>query len=76
MQKTSTVQVDIVVRDTHLSKTVRYKKKYHVHDPKDEAKVGDLIEFYEGIPVSKTKFMHLSRVVDSSKVFSAELEGK
>lgn len=74
MQKTSTVEVDIVVRNKFLNKTIRHKKKYHVHDPKEESQIGNMIEFYEGIPVSKTKFMHFFRIVDNKKLFTNELD--
>ena len=30
---------------------------------KKQAKIGDIVEFYEGRPVSKTKYMYLARVV-------------
>lgn len=46
-----------------LGKVMRTTKKYKVHDEKELAKVGDVIEFCEGRPVSKTKFMYLLRVV-------------
>ena len=42
-------------------------KKYKVHLEKNGlAKVGDVIEFYEGRPVSKTKYMYLARVVNKT----------
>lgn len=49
-----------------LGKVMRATKKYKVHDEKELAKVGDIIEFCEGRPVSKTKFMYLLRVVKSN----------
>lgn len=60
-----TVVVEIVRTYTHprFLKTVRTTKKYKVHDEKKLAKVGDTVEFYEGRPASKTKFMYLARVV-------------
>ncbi len=35
----------------------RYKvsKKFHVHDPKNQYKVGEIVEFKEIRPISKTK---------------------
>ncbi len=63
-----TVVVEIVRTFTHSQflKTVRTTKKYKVHDEKELARVGDTIEFYEGRPVSKTKYMYLARVVNKA----------
>lgn len=60
-----TVVVEIVRTFTHprFLKTVRTTKKYKVHDEQELAKVGQTVEFFEGRPVSKTKFMYLARVV-------------
>lgn len=64
-----TVVVEIVRTFTHprFLKTVRTAKKYKVHDEQELAKVGDTVEFYEGRPVSKTKFMYLARVVSKTE---------
>lgn len=63
-----TVVVEIVRTFTHpqFLKTVRTTKKYKVHDEQSLAQVGDTIEFYEGRPVSKTKYMYLARVVNKA----------
>lgn len=60
-----TVVVETVRTFTHpqFHKTVRTTKKYKVHDEQERAKVGDTVEFYEGRPVSKTKYMYLARIV-------------
>jgi small subunit ribosomal protein S17 len=36
-------------------KVIRQFKKYHVHDEKNEAKVGDRVEIVETRPISKLK---------------------
>lgn len=65
MDKTVVVKTDRVFRHPIFGKTIRLSKKYKVHDQDSLAKTGDVIEFYEGRPVSKTKYMYLYRVVSS-----------
>lgn len=62
-----TIVVETVRTYTHpvFHKTMHKTKNYKVHDIGEVAKVGDTVEFYEGIPVSKTKYMYLDRVVHS-----------
>ncbi len=52
-----TVVVRVERRFTHplLKKTVRRSKKYHAHDEKNGAKVGDLVQIEECPPISKNK---------------------
>ncbi|MEX0627177.1 MAG: 30S ribosomal protein S17 [Cucumibacter sp.] len=52
-----TVVVRVERRFTHpvLKKTVRRSKKYHAHDPKNQAKVGDMVTIEECAPISKNK---------------------
>ncbi len=63
MDKTVVVEVTRTFQHPLLGKTLKVAKNYKVHDPKEEANVGDEIEFVEGRPVSKTKFMYFKRVV-------------
>lgn len=63
MMNTVVVEYQRTYIDPRLHKTMRSTKKYKVHDAQSEAKVGDLIEFYEGRPVSKTKYMYLARII-------------
>ena len=63
MDKTIVVNSQRTYRHVLLGKTIRSLKKYKVHDEANKAKVGDLVEFYEGRPVSKSKYMYLERVV-------------
>ena len=65
MQKTVVVEVERTFRHPLFNKTVRTKRKYKVHDEQGQAKVGDVVAFYEGRPVSKTKYMYLDRVIGS-----------
>jgi small subunit ribosomal protein S17 len=63
MDKTITVKVNRTFQDPRFHKTVRVSKKYKVHDENEVASIGDVVEFHEGRPLSKTKHMYLDRVV-------------
>ena len=65
MDKTVVVNMSRSFKHKEFHKTIRTLKKYKVHDESNTAKVGDVIEFYEGRPVSKTKCMYLARIVKS-----------
>lgn len=66
MDKTVVVKVSRTYTDETFHKVMRSSKKYKVHDENEQAKIGDKVEFYEGRPVSKTKYMYLSRVVKAA----------
>ena len=60
-----TVVVRVERRFTHplLKKTVRQSKKYHAHDEKNDAKIGDVVRIEETRPLSKQKrWMLLEKV--------------
>lgn len=63
MDKTILVEYERTYKSVLTNKIMRSVKKYKVHDEREEAKVGDMVEFFEGRPVSKTKYMYLARVV-------------
>lgn len=63
MNKTAVVKVQRTYKHPLLGKTIRSFKKYKVHDEGNIAKVGDVVKFFEGRPVSKTKYMYLESVV-------------
>ena len=66
MQKTATVEVERTYAHPIVHKVVVSRKKFHVHDPLEQANVGDTISFYEGKPVSKSKHMYLDKVLPAS----------
>lgn len=70
MDKTVVVSVERTYKHPLLKKIVRVSKKYKVHDESNVAKVGDVIKFFEGRPLSKTKFMYLDSV--ETKAVGAE----
>lgn len=60
-----TIVVKVERRLTHpvLKKTVRLSKKYHAHDEKNDAKIGDVVRIQETRPLSKQKrWMFLEKV--------------
>ena len=65
MDKTIVVKVDRTYKHPRLHKIMRKSKKYKVHDADELAKVGDVVEIFEGNPKSKTKYMYLSRILKS-----------
>ncbi len=67
MEKTAVVKVDILKMHPKYKKTYRVSKKFHVHDEKNEAKVGDTVKFVECRPLSKTKKWRLTQVIKEKK---------
>lgn len=67
MDKTIVIKVQRTYKEPLLKKVVRSTKKYKVHDENELAQVGDIVEVFEGRPVSKTKFLYLSRIVKSQQ---------
>ena len=48
-------------------KFVQKTKKYHAHDEKNEANVGDTVMIMETRPLSKTKRWRLVQIVEKAK---------
>ena len=61
--KTVSVRVETLVKHELYGKYMRKRAKYAVHDPKNEAAVGDIIEIAPCRPVSKRKSWRLVRVI-------------
>jgi len=66
MDKTIVVKVTRDYQHPLFKRVVRTSKKYKVHDDQEQAQIGDTVEFFEGRPVSKTKYMYLSRVINAT----------
>lgn len=64
MDKTIVVLVERTYKNSLLNKIMRSSKKYKVHDETGSTGIGDIVEIYQGRPVSKTKYMYLSRVIN------------
>lgn len=67
MDKTVVVKTERIFKHDDFQKVMRKTKNYKVHDELGKAKIGDVIEFFEGRPVSKTKYMYFARVVKSAQ---------
>lgn len=67
MDKTIVVSVERIFREPRFQKTIKAQKKYKVHDESEQAKPGDLVEIYEGRPLSKSKYMYLGKILRSAK---------
>ncbi len=65
MTKTIVVRVDSLKMNAKYGKSYKVSSKYHVHDEKGEAKVGDKVVFVETRPLSKTKKWRLVEVIKS-----------
>lgn len=63
MDKTVVVQVSRSFKHAEFHKFLKSTNKFKIHDENNEAKEGDIVEFYEGRPMSKSKYMYLARVV-------------
>lgn len=67
MDKTIVVEMEQTYIHPKFRKILRKTKSYKVHDEKNEAKVGDIVRFYQCRPLAKTKYMHLAKIVTNSK---------
>lgn len=63
MTKTVVVECQRAFKHELFQKIVKTVKKYKVHDEQSLAKMGNIVEFYEGAPKSKSKYMYLHRIV-------------
>ena len=68
MDKTVVVKVIRTFKHPVFGKVLKKTAKYKVHDESNESKVGDVIEFFEGKPLSKTKCRYLNRIVSRQTV--------
>ena len=61
-EKTVVVQVEGRRQHPLYGKIVRFKKKFHVHDEKNEAQLGDKVRIAECRPISRMKRWRLVEV--------------
>lgn len=62
-QKTVVAKVDRFKTNAKYKKQYKVSKKYHVHDEKGLAQVGDKVRFIECRPISKTKNWRLVEII-------------
>jgi small subunit ribosomal protein S17 len=67
MDKTIVVRVDVVKVHPRYKKVIRRSTKFHAHDERNEAKVGDIVTIVETRPLSKMKRWRLQRVVEAAR---------
>ena len=65
--KTITVEVVNSKRHPKYGKTVYVRKKYHVHDEVNDARMGDTVRIDETRPISKTKRWRVSEIVERAR---------
>lgn len=67
MDKTITVGVERKVKHPLYGKFVKKTTKFHAHDEKQEAGIGDVVRIMETRPLSKTKRWRLIEVIEKAK---------
>ena len=67
MDKTVTVAVERKVKHPIYGKFVKKTTKFHAHDEKNEASIGDVVRIMETRPLSKTKRWRLVEVIEKVK---------
>ena len=67
MDKTIVVKVEMVRPDRRYKKVVRRSTKFHAHDERNEANVGDVVRIVETRPLSKTKNWRLAEVIEAAR---------
>ena len=67
MDKTAVVRITRQEKHPMYKKYVRLSSKFHVHDPKNECQIGDVVVIAEGRPRSKMKSWELVNIVTRAK---------
>ena len=75
MQKTIVVRSERLVKHPKYGKYLKHHTAYKVHDGKNEAKVGDLVEIMETRPLSRTKSWRLVRILKKGDGLVAPIPG-
>ena len=67
MTKTITVAVERKVKHPIYGKFIKKTTRFHAHDEKNEASIGDVVRIMETRPMSKTKRWRLVEVIEKVK---------
>jgi small subunit ribosomal protein S17 len=67
MDKTIVVKVDVIKSHPRYKKVIRRSVKFHAHDERNAAHVGDTVRIVETRPLSKTKRWRLAEVIEVAK---------
>jgi small subunit ribosomal protein S17 len=65
--KTIVVKVDVIKSHPRYKKVVRRTVKFHAHDERNTAGVGDTVRIVETRPLSKTKRWRLAEIVEKAR---------
>lgn len=65
--KTITIEVQRTLQHKVYRKFITRSTRYHAHDEKNEAKVGDIVRIRQTRPLSKQKNHRLVEIVKSAK---------
>ncbi len=71
-EKSIIIKVDRKTAHKKYKKVMVKSKKYHAHDEKNEANIGDIVQIIESKPISKLKNWRLSRIVRKAGVQAGE----
>jgi small subunit ribosomal protein S17 len=66
--KTVRVQIDYLTRHPKYGKYLRRRTRLAVHDPNNQAGIGDVVEIAECRPISKSKSWRLINVVQKAVI--------
>ena len=80
VKQDKTAVVEMVWKQRHrlYHKQVRRVARFHVHDPENQCRLGDLVRIEETRPISKTKHWRLLEILERRQVADVrpiELEG-
>jgi small subunit ribosomal protein S17 len=65
--KTIVVKVDVIKLHPKYKKVVRRSVKFHAHDERNQAGIGDTVRIVETRPIAKTKHWRLAEIVAKAK---------
>jgi small subunit ribosomal protein S17 len=75
--KTRKVVIEYLARHAKYNKYVKRQTVLHVHDEKNESRLGDQVEVMSCRPISKTKTWRLVRIVNkATQIDTSILEGE
>ena len=67
MDKTIVVKVDVIASHPRYKKVIRRSVKFHAHDERNEAKLGDVVRIVETRPLSATKRWRLAEILEQAR---------
>jgi small subunit ribosomal protein S17 len=76
MNKTRRVEIPRLVKHARYGKYIKRRTICHVHDEKNESRLGDTVEIMESRPLSKTKHWRFIRVVTKAPQQVAHVTGE